>query len=136
MRRRRLTGFSWIVLAGLLVLPICALGILAQSVHWAVPAGWALLISLGTFATYGIDKRRAESGEWRIPELNLHLAEFLGGWPGAFVAQRWFNHKTSKISYRIVYWLIVLLHELIAIDCLNSWRCAAYLYTSFRNVIS
>lgn len=71
---------------------------------------------------YGSDKRRAQAGEWRIPEFTLHFAELAGGWPGAFLAQRIFRHKTSKISYRIVFWLIVLLHQYIALDSLMNWR--------------
>lgn len=37
---------------------------------------------------YRHDKRRAFAGQWRVPEATLHLAEFAGGWPGAFLAQR------------------------------------------------
>jgi uncharacterized membrane protein YsdA (DUF1294 family) len=46
----------------------------------------------------------------RIPESRLHLAELLGGWPGAWVAQRLFRHKSAKVRYRVVFWAIVVLH--------------------------
>lgn len=42
----------------------------------------------------------AERGRWRTPENTLHVAELLGGWPGALVAQQLFRHKTRKISYQ------------------------------------
>lgn len=75
---------------------------------------WALgiygLASLLAFGLYGFDKRRARLGGSRVPEARLHLVELLGGWPGAWIGQRVFHHKTRKTSFRIVFWLIVLLH--------------------------
>jgi uncharacterized membrane protein YsdA (DUF1294 family) len=49
-----------------------------------------------TFALFGLDKSRAVQGGWRIPERTLLMIAFLGGWPGAKVAQRGFRHKTRK----------------------------------------
>ena len=54
-----------------------------------------------TYGMYADDKQRAASGAWRVPESSLHLAELLGGWPGAFLAQRWLRHKCSKASYQV-----------------------------------
>ena len=67
-------------------------------------------VSLVTFIAYGLDKRAAKRGRSRIPEAWLHGLELLGGWPGAFVGQRLFRHKTRKTSYQIVFWLIGALH--------------------------
>jgi uncharacterized membrane protein YsdA (DUF1294 family) len=53
-----------------------------------------------------------------VPEATLHLAELLGGWPGAFLAQRRFRHKTRKVSFQLVFAVIVLLHQLAAADVL------------------
>jgi uncharacterized membrane protein YsdA (DUF1294 family) len=69
-----------------------------------------VLMSAMAFALYWSDKRRAHRGEWRIPESTLHTIELLGGWPGAWIAQQALRHKTRKISYRIVFWLIVAAH--------------------------
>jgi len=41
----------------------------------------------------------------------LHLLELLGGWPGAFLAQRRLRHKCSKRRYQFVFWLIVLAYQ-------------------------
>jgi uncharacterized membrane protein YsdA (DUF1294 family) len=68
------------------------------------------LMSAVAFALYSIDNRRARRGQWRISEGTLHLIELLGGWPGAWIAQRVLRHKSSKFSYRIVFWLIVAAH--------------------------
>ncbi len=66
--------------------------------------------SLVTFVLYGKDKYRAMTGAWRISETTLHLTEALGGWPGAFVAQRTMRHKTVKVAYQVTFWLIVAAH--------------------------
>lgn len=85
-------------------------------------AGWAFAASVFTFIAYRSDKRRAESGAWRTSESTLHLMAFLGGWPGAFLAQQAFRHKTSKPSFQVVFWSIVLTHQFVALDYLLAWR--------------
>jgi uncharacterized membrane protein YsdA (DUF1294 family) len=77
-----------------------------------------------TYLLYRHDKKRAESGGWRTPESTLHSAELLGGWPVAFVAQRTLRHKISKVSYQIVFWLIVTLHQIASFDFLQGWTYA------------
>jgi uncharacterized membrane protein YsdA (DUF1294 family) len=77
---------------------------------WTMAAVIYAVMSLITFTYYGLDKRRAGRGGWRIPEKTLHLLELLGGWPGALLAQSLFRHKRSKASYMLVFWLIVALH--------------------------
>ena len=69
-----------------------------------------LVMSLVTFGTYWWDKRQAKLDGWRIPEKTLHMLAVFGGWPGAFLAQRYFRHKTQKVSFQIVFWLIVAFH--------------------------
>lgn len=63
-----------------------------------------------TYMAYAADKHFAQNNRWRIPETNLHLLEFLGGWPAALIAQRVLRHKTRKASYRIVFWMMVVLN--------------------------
>ncbi len=65
-------------------------------------------INLVTFIAYGVDKRAAQKGEWRIPEADLHTLEFLGGWSGALLAQKFFRHKTKKKSFRTDFYLVIL----------------------------
>ena len=69
-----------------------------------------LVMSLATFFAYGWDKGQAANGGRRTSERTLHLMAFMGGWPGAFFGQRQFRHKTQKMSFRIVFWLVVALH--------------------------
>jgi uncharacterized membrane protein YsdA (DUF1294 family) len=67
-------------------------------------------MSILAFATYGLDKAKAERGTWRTPEATLHLLDFLGGWPGGLAAQQTFRHKTRKIPFQVVFWVIVTIH--------------------------
>ena len=63
------------------------------------PAGWLAVylavINLATFAVYGVDKRRARRGKWRVPEKTLFLLPLLGGSVGALLGMRMFHHKTK-----------------------------------------
>jgi len=84
---------------------------------------WVLLayplVSLFSFCQYWLDKQSAQKGRWRTPENSLHIAELLGGWPGALVAQQVFRHKTRKASFQLVFWAIVALHQAFWIDQLT-----------------
>ena len=66
-------------------------------------------INVVTVLAYWVDKRAAVRGAWRVPEINLHTLEFLGGWSGALLAQRLFRHKTKKRSYQTMFWFILLM---------------------------
>ncbi|XZE43904.1 DUF1294 domain-containing protein [Pirellulaceae bacterium SH467] len=79
----------------------------------AIYLGIVLVMSLACFVAYGWDKRRAANGGRRVPEQTLHILALLGGWPGAFLGQRHFRHKTKKLSFLIVLWGIVVLHVAI-----------------------
>src|SRR5438552_13432079 len=68
------------------------------------------LMSFVCFIAYGLDKRQAANGGRRVSERTLHLLAFLGGWPGALVAQRRFRHKTQNVPFRIVFWIVVVFH--------------------------
>ena len=67
-------------------------------------------MSVVTFFAYGLDKRAAVRGRTRTRERTLHLLEALGGFPGALAGQAVFRHKRRKLSYMVVFWLIVVGH--------------------------
>ncbi len=106
----------WVKLLLLLILPLAgALNLLMDyGVVWALPV--YLIASVVSYYFYRDDKRRAQCNEWRIPEANLQFWSLLGGWPGAFIAQQQFRHKTKKISFQMVFWLIVISHQLLWFD--------------------
>jgi uncharacterized membrane protein YsdA (DUF1294 family) len=116
------TAPAFILLALLLAVPAYALSRLTTWIDWRVLVAAPIVLSVITFFVYRTDKRRAEAGEWRIPESTLHFAELIGGWPGAFLAQRQYRHKTSKTSFQVIFWAIVLIHQFAAVDSLAGWR--------------
>jgi uncharacterized membrane protein YsdA (DUF1294 family)/cold shock CspA family protein len=109
-----------LVLVGLLALP----GLAAQRLplHPVLFWGYALVLTLFTYAMYAHDKQLARARAWRLPEAALHLFELLGGWPGGFIAQRRLRHKSAKTSFKFTFWLIVLLHQFVALDLLVDWQ--------------
>lgn len=109
---------------------LCALPLFGSMSMWLrgvslIPLAAYGIVSVLTFLLYWSDKRKARADQWRIPENVLHALEFAGGWPGALLAQQVFRHKTRKVSFQLVFWLIVLLHQVFWIDMLflggNLW---------------
>ncbi|MBO2674099.1 cold shock and DUF1294 domain-containing protein [Shewanella algae] len=94
-------------LFALLLLALVALGKLPL----LVPV-WYLLLSLLCYWLYARDKKAAETGRWRTKESTLQLTGLLGGWPGALLARHQFRHKTSKTSFRLLFWCCVGLNLL------------------------
>jgi uncharacterized membrane protein YsdA (DUF1294 family) len=113
-------ALSVLIVAGLLVLPVMAGRRAGADLRWV--GSYGALLSALTYWAYAVDKRRAEEREWRLPEARLHLLELLGGWPGAFLAQRRLRHKCSKGSYQVVFWMIVLAYQFAAFDSLHDWQ--------------
>jgi uncharacterized membrane protein YsdA (DUF1294 family) len=100
---------------------VCALPLIG-SVSMAVqgisrvPLAAYGIVSVLAFFLYWADKRKARTDRWRTPENVLHAVELAGGWPGALLAQQVFRHKTRKVSFQVVFWFIVLLHQVFWID--------------------
>lgn len=116
----RIVTSLWILLG----LPLPLYAVVAAGMNLPVASGAWLAISALTYSAYAVDKHRAQTGGWRLPENHLHLLELIGGWPGAWVAQQRLRHKCSKGSYLFVFWLIVLAWQFAAVDSLLDWRCS------------
>jgi len=69
-----------------------------------------IVMSVITFATYAIDKSAAQNDRWRTKESTLHILSLVGGWPGAFVAQKKLRHKSNKKEFKRVYWVTIILN--------------------------
>ena len=67
-------------------------------------------LSVLTFITYWLDKRKAQAGRWRTPESTLQFMALLGGWPGALLAQSYLRHKSQKRAFLAVFYLAVLVN--------------------------
>jgi len=75
-----------------------------------IPATY-LLLSLVTLLFYAIDKSAARKGDSRVAENTLHALALAGGWPGAMIGQQMLRHKTIKTSFRIPFWITVLVNS-------------------------
>lgn len=72
--------------------------------------GLYIVMSLVTFITYAIDKSSAQNGGWRTRESTLHFFALIGGWPGAFYAQKKLRHKSIKKEFQNIYWVTVIVN--------------------------
>ena len=102
-------AFGFITLAAgvflLFVLLAAAGGLLPP----AVPVFY-IGLSLFAYLVYALDKSAARAGAWRTAENRLHILALLGGWPGALIAQQVLRHKSRKASFRLTFWVTVVLN--------------------------
>jgi len=80
------------------------------------------LINLFTFFAYGRDKKCAQRKEWRIPEIQLHSLELLGGTIGAYCGQKIFHHKNKKKSYMATFFATIFIQIGIIVFILKYLR--------------
>lgn len=74
-----------------------------------------IVINLMALIIYGIDKKRAVKGKWRISEKALIGIAIFGGSLGALVGMHVFHHKTRKWKFKIVIPILLLIHIIILI---------------------
>lgn len=74
---------------------------------------YLLVINIFTFSVYGADKRRAQSGRWRVPERTLLGLAVIGGSLGAWLGMKIFHHKTQKPKFYIGVRIILLIHVIL-----------------------
>ena len=60
-----------------------------------------MTINIVAFFLMGIDKKKARTGAWRIPEKTLFLSAILGGSIGSTCGMQLFRHKTKHKSFVI-----------------------------------
>jgi uncharacterized membrane protein YsdA (DUF1294 family) len=83
--------------------------------------------SIISFVAYYIDKNAAKHGGWRIQENTLHIMALLGGWPGAYAAQRIIRHKTIKEPFQNVFVVSVILN-IVGFILYSSSTASNYLF--------
>lgn len=91
------------------------------------------IMSVAAFLMYAKDKIAAESGRWRTAENTLHVLSLLGGWPGAKIAQSFLRHKSQKLSFRITYWVTVVIN-CGALYWLITPKGSMWLKSIFKNI--
>jgi uncharacterized membrane protein YsdA (DUF1294 family)/cold shock CspA family protein len=95
-------------LLGWIAVVVFILLLVALTVFFALPI-WVgiayVVLSLGCFTAYAVDKSAAVTGGWRVSEARLLALGLIGGWPGAVVAQRVLRHKTRKPAFISIFWV-------------------------------
>ena len=87
---------------------VAALVITGHAPWWVL--AWYLVLSAVTFMLYGWDKVSASGGHWRIQESTLNGLALLGGWPGGWIAQHAWRHKSRKASFQAAFWSATLMN--------------------------
>ena len=83
--------------------------------NWKILFIWLVAINLITFAAFGIDKRKAVKGKFRISEVTLFVLSLAGGSLGGLAAMYAFRHKTKKWYFKFGIPLILVLQ--LAVIC-------------------
>ena len=78
-----------------------------------------MIINIIGLIIMGLDKIKAKSGAWRIPEDNLLLIALLGGSVGIFLGIKIFRHKTRHIKFAVGVPLIFLLQMAVILWLLH-----------------
>ncbi len=74
---------------------------------------YLILINVITFILFTLDKKRARSRQWRIPESTLLFVSFLGGAVGGLIGMQIFKHKTKKMKFVIGMPIILVFNIMI-----------------------
>jgi uncharacterized membrane protein YsdA (DUF1294 family)/cold shock CspA family protein len=90
-------------------LGIVALLAIFGRLRWPIVSVY-IVTSMVAFYAYKRDKEAGQVDAWRTNEWTLIVLGLIGGWPGALVARHRFRHKTKKVTFRIGYWLSVVLN--------------------------
>ena len=76
--------------------------------------GGLLAVNAAAFFLYGLDKWKAVYGRRRIREMTLLLIAAAGGSAGAFLAMRFFHHKTRHAVFQFGVLVFFLLQAAFA----------------------
>ena len=79
---------------------------------------YLVLVNVAAFLLFGIDKKKAENGKYRISEATLIAFSIVGGALGAFLGMRIFHHKTKKKKFYITVPVFLVLLIIACIFCL------------------
>ena len=74
---------------------------------------YLIFINVVTFLVYGIDKRKAKKGSWRISEATLLILAAIGGSIGALLGMKIWHHKTMHKKFKYGLPLIFIIQILL-----------------------
>lgn len=76
---------------------------------------YLIAINLIAFLAFGIDKRKAQKGAWRIKEATLLGLAVIGGSIGALLGMKVFRHKTKHKKFTVGVPAIFLLQAALTV---------------------
>lgn len=71
-------------------------------------------INVAAFLLFGLDKWKAKTDQWRIPENTLMLLALAGGSVGALLGMRTWRHKTQHAKFKYGIPTIILVQIFLA----------------------
>ena len=75
---------------------------------------YLVAINVIGFLAMFIDKKKAQRGDWRIPEKTLFGITLLGGGIGTIAGMYTFRHKTKKLKFTIGF-PTILISEIVLV---------------------
>ena len=78
-----------------------------------ITIGYFVIVNIIGFALMGIDKRRARTSAFRIPEATLFAIAILGGSIGSTAGMHVFRHKTKHWYFKFGMPIIILLQAVL-----------------------
>ena len=69
---------------------------------------YLLIINFVSIIVFIVDKNNSINNRRRVPEKTLHLLELLGGVFGILLFSKIIRHKSSKKSYYIITYIILI----------------------------
>ena len=82
--------------------------------------GILAVLNLVSFSLMAADKRRAQSGKWRIPEKTLFLAAACFGGLGGVLGMTLCRHKTKHWYFRVFFPLLLIVQVVLLIVGFNT----------------
>ena len=89
---------------------------------WKIILIYLCTANAAAFILYGMDKKKAEAHQWRIPESTLIMMSVIGGGIGSICGMYLFHHKTKHLKFRVFVPFFTILW------CVG----LAYLYMQYR----
>ena len=74
---------------------------------------YLIAINVVTFLVYGIDKRKAKQGSWRISEATLLILTIIGGSIRALLGMKVWRHKTQHKKFKYGLPLILIIQIIL-----------------------
>ena len=103
---------------------VCVLACVQTNQFFEALGIWVLASGVVGFFAMGIDKARATGGEWRLSVIVLLVISLAGGALGVGAGSLVFRHKTSKLSFLVIFvpillaWLYIL-RQIDFLSCLG-----------------